>query len=89
MTSQPKTLNDAVAWALRELSPEQKGELCELNEQELALTHRGLGGWVRQELGLWGKNSELMRAIGVRHPDDASAKLVRAIWEALRDDGNK
>ena len=89
MTSQPKTINEAVAWVLKELSPKQKGELFELNELELALAHRGLGGWVRQELGLWNKNSELMRVLGVRHPDDASAKVVRAVWQALRDDENK
>jgi len=42
--SQPKTLNEAVAWAMGALSPEQKSELCELSELELPLAHRGLGG---------------------------------------------
>ncbi|MBL8394611.1 MAG: hypothetical protein JNK99_07665 [Candidatus Accumulibacter sp.] len=51
--------------------------------------HFGLGMWIRNSLGLWKGNDELMQAIKERnqsiHPDEASMVIVEAVWERLRE----
>ena len=42
--------------------------------------------WVRNNLGLWEANSMLFQATGKSNADDASGVIIRAFWQALRDD---
>lgn len=52
-------------------------------KSELIGLHFGLGMWIRNNLGLWKGNDELMQAIRERdqaiHPDDVSPACVRHI----------
>ena len=60
-----------------------------LVQDQLTGLHFGLGLWIRNNLGLWKGNDELMQAIRERdqaiHPDDASMVIVEAVWERLRE----
>ena len=52
----------------------------------LTTRHFGLGQWVRNNLGLWQGNPQLLAATGEGHPDDASGVIIHAFWQRLRDD---
>lgn len=37
-------------------------------------------------MGLWGGNPALLSATGEANADDAAGVIIRAFWQALRDD---
>ena len=81
----PKTVPEAVRYVMERIDEKQKADLRAIEEQHLlAKTHFGLGMWVRNELGLWKGNDELLRATGNGDPDGASSVIVHAVWEELR-----
>jgi hypothetical protein len=55
-------------------------------ESELIGLHFGLGMWIRNNLGLWQGNDELMQVIRERdqaiHTDDVSMVIIAAVWRA-------
>jgi hypothetical protein len=78
----PKTLPAAVQYCLRNLNV---GTLKEVAmSKSYADAHFGLGLWIRNELGLWKGNGDLMEAIGCCHPDDASGPIFSALVAYLR-----
>lgn len=79
----PKTLPAAVEYCLKTLNVGTLKEIAELEDE--ADTHLGLGMWIRNNLGLWRGNPELMEAIGWRHPDDAAGPIVTALVQYLRE----
>ena len=82
----PKTV-DAAVRTLRGLVPiEEQTKITALSEDELVTLHFGLGQWVRNYFGLWGSNSELLKATGEEGADEASGVIIREFWLALRDD---
>lgn len=82
----PTTVDEAVR-LLQGLVPEcEQAKIAALTQDELLALHFGLGQWVRNNLGLWGSNSPLLAATGKDNADDASAVIIRAFWQALRDD---
>ncbi|WP_456753598.1 DUF6794 domain-containing protein [Bradyrhizobium sp. USDA 4461] len=44
----------------------------------------GFGTWIRNRYGLWRGNDKLiLSACGFRcHPEDASMKIIEAVWQA-------
>jgi hypothetical protein len=84
--SYPLTVEEAVEHLLPEMSDEDKRALRELPEDDLIVTHFGLGMYIRNKLGLWDKNSELMEACGVfvPDPDRASSVIIQALWRRLQ-----
>ena len=56
-----------------------------MEEDELIRLHRGFGMWIRNNFGLWKGNKALLMETGKRHPDDASAVIITALWRTLRD----
>lgn len=78
----PKTVPAAVEYCLKTLNVGTLKEVALLEDE--AETHFGLGLWIRNELGLWRGNHELLTAIGCYHPDDASGPIVTALVAYLR-----
>ncbi len=78
----PKTLPAAVDHCLKTLDVRTLEQVAELGPYDC--THFGLGMWIRNHLGLWGGNHELMEAIGAYHPDDASGPIVAALVKYLK-----
>jgi hypothetical protein len=62
------------------------GKIAAMKEDELMTLHFGIGQWARNHMGLWGANSVLLTATGEANADDASGVIIRAFWQALRDD---
>lgn len=82
----PATVESAVR-LLQGLVPEhEKEKVRMMQEDDLSMLDFGLGQWVRNHLGLWGDNPELLQATGELHADDASAAIIRAFWLKLREE---
>jgi len=85
----PATIDEAVGVVIATLSDEDKAAMAAMAESELIGLHFGLGAWIRNNLGLWKGNDQLMRAAREcnqsMHPDDASMVIIEAVWERLRE----
>src|SRR5262249_37309658 len=81
----PVTVEEAVRDILPRMSRLEKLRIFFMKKEDTILLHFGLGLWIRNHYGLWRGNEKLLlSACGFRcHPDDASAKIVDTVWEAL------
>ena len=83
------TIDEAVGVVIATLSDEERASIAALARDQLAGLHFGLGLWIRNNLGLWKGNGELMQSIRERdqaiHPDDVSMGSVKAGGERLRE----
>lgn len=79
----PKTVDAAVSAVLGALSDGAAATIRALKEEELPSIHFSIGLQVRAFLCLWG-NDELVRASGEDDPDQASARILREVWQRLR-----
>lgn len=87
MDQLPKTIRQAVQAMLSWPWADEPGELDHLrslHEEDLRQLHRWFGMGVRNSLGLWGSNPELLEACRATHPDEASAVLIEALWAHLQ-----
>jgi hypothetical protein len=82
--SNPKTVGEAVAILMHDLSSETLAELRQTPEDELIDHHLGLGRFIRNVFGLHGGNLDLLQDSGTLNPDDASLAIIRALWHRLR-----
>lgn len=82
----PATLEEGVDEVLAALPDDAREELRTSTPDDLALYHLSLGLWIRNALGLWNGNYELICAacggLGC-HPDEASSGILRAVRERL------
>jgi hypothetical protein len=82
----PATVDAAVRLLQGLVPEEEQTRIAFMPEAELPTLDFGLGQWIRNNLGLWGLNSDLLAATGETHADDASGVIVRAFWIALKDE---
>jgi hypothetical protein len=82
--SWPKTVDEAVARVLTELTEIQKAEVRDTKEKDLISFHYSLGLMIRNEFGLWKGNKSLMADCQASDPDDASFVIVKAVWQKLQ-----
>ena len=86
----PRSLREAVAWLVYELPLKEKATIANMKSDELEILHLTLGGYVRENFGLWGKNKSLMdscRSVCREenlHPKIASQIILKSLWERLR-----
>jgi hypothetical protein len=65
----PKTVDEAVALLVGRLSDKDKTLVRSLPEEELTeRLHFTLGMAIRNDLGLWGENTDLLKSCGSEHP---------------------
>lgn len=81
----PTTLSETVAILTAELPERQRIVIAGTLEEDLVRFHHGLGTYIRNRFGLWGPNPALRAACKVSHPDDASAVILRALRDHLRN----
>jgi len=53
-----------------------------------ASLHFTLGLEIRNQFGLWGRNSALMKSCGVNHPDDCSGIIIEQLWRRIRSEAD-
>lgn len=82
----PKTVNEAVAILMRELSDEEKDALRRMPQADLRFLHFPPGMYIRDQFRLWGTNKDLLASCGHRdmNVDNASAITVEAFWRQLQ-----
>ncbi|MCM8622408.1 MAG: hypothetical protein NFW16_11900 [Candidatus Accumulibacter sp.] len=51
--------------------------------------HRGLDGWIRNNLGLWKGNASLLEATGAPNADDVPLVIIEAVRRRLQGDVSK
>jgi hypothetical protein len=81
----PTTLSETVAILTAELPERQRTVIAGTVDKDLVRFHHGLGTYIRNRFGLWGPNPALRAACKVTHPDDASAVILRALRDHLRN----
>ena len=83
----PATVEDAIGWLMRRVSADVQSEIAQTPFEELIQFHRDFGMFVRNELGLWGRNPALLNSLPEqeRWPDNASMFIIEALWRELRD----
>lgn len=82
----PATVDAAVRLLQGLVPEEEQTRISFMPEAELQTLDFGLGQWIRNNLGLWGANPDLLAATGELHADDASAAILRAFWIALKSE---
>ena len=55
-----------------------------MGSDELIKMHLIVGSHLRNTLGLWAGNPDLLNACGKPQPDDASLIILTALWERLQ-----
>jgi len=86
----PSTITEAVNKLLSDLSIEDKRQIKNSREEGLINFHFGLGMGIRNEFGLWEKDSKLYENCkeSSGNPnldvDTASGMIIKALWERLQ-----
>ncbi len=82
----PKTIETAAEIVIDALDKEDLASIKKIKEDELWGVHMNLGQGIRNSMGLWGDNKELLKSCGSEdmHPDDASSAIVKFVWLKLR-----
>ncbi len=83
----PATVDEALK-VLADILPEETlAKIVTMDDEEILLLHIGLGTAIRNQFGLWDKNSPLLADLAARigsvHPDDASGELIRLLRDKL------
>lgn len=81
----PNNINQAVVEILKGMSDEDKEKIKATPRNKLIRFHHGWGTGIRNSFGLWKGNNELIiSSCGYPcHPDDASMKIIEAVWLKL------
>ena len=80
----PRTVSEAVETIFGGMKPADKRLVRDTPEEELIGFHHGWGMGIRNSMGLWAGNTELLEHTGKSHPDDASMVIIRAVWKELQ-----
>lgn len=83
-SSLPRNVSAAVEFLLARLSKRQADQIRGTAEGHLIDLHFGYGIRVRQILGLWRGNEELMRDCGAFDADTASIRIIQVLWVRLQ-----
>ena len=71
-TEKPKTIESAAKLIISEMSEKDRKIIKETSPDQLIMYHHGWGTGIRNDLGLWGGNKELLEDCGNTHPDNCS-----------------
>ena len=83
--SWPKTVKEAVTRVLSEMSEKDKEAVRNTKKEDFNKFHHGWGTGIRNDMGLWQGNAELLKDAKANHPDDASMVIIEAVWTELQN----
>ena len=84
----PKTVHEAVPGILEKMSEDDKTLIKETPKEDLFKFHHGLGTSIRNQLGLWKGNDDLLKSAcnnEICHPDTASMVILEQVWKTLNN----
>jgi len=87
----PTTVTEAVNVLLETMDDDAKQKIRETAKDALIQYHHGWGTSIRNSFGLWGNNLKLIDSACGKpcHPDDASMKIIEAVWAQLTENSGK
>ena len=80
----PKTVDEAVTSLLAGMDDADKARVRDTKKEDLILFHHGWGTGIRNDLGLWRGNTNLMADCHTEVPDHASMVIIKAVWQKLQ-----
>lgn len=85
--NKPTTIEECMTALIELLSQEEKINLLKMSEDEMGMTHHGLGQWIRNNWDLWkgGPLLEHMKSLGFIHQDDMSHSIIKEFWNRLNN----
>ena len=80
-------MNETVIDILSDMPEKDKNTIRNTKKEDLIMYHLGWGMGIRNYYGLWRGNIDLIiDAWGEPcHPDDASMKIIEAVWQRLQE----
>jgi hypothetical protein len=78
----PRTIEEASQWIIARLPERDRILFVRLSEEDLIMFHHGFGTGIRNSLGLWQRDSELLKncGSGAQHPDYCSSLIIRQVY---------
>lgn len=78
-----KRIDPIVDALLKSMSDHEKMIVRTTSKHDLISSLYGWGTTIRNKYNLW-QDTELVRATGTEHADDASIVIIEAVWERLQ-----
>lgn len=85
----PTTVDAAVRLLLGLVEESEQTKISAMDSEDIYTLHFGLGVWIRNHMGFYAGNDQLLKATGETEPDDASMVIMRAFRDRLRADQPK
>ena len=85
----PTTVNAAVCLLLSKVDESEQTKIAAMDSEDMYTLHFSLGVWIRNHMGSYSGNDQLLKDTGESEPDDASMVIMRAFRERLRADWPK
>lgn len=85
----PTTVDEAVRLLLSMVDESEQTKIAAMDSDDIYTLHFGLGVWIRNHMGFYAGNDQLLQATGATEPDDASMVILRAFRDRLRADQPK
>jgi len=82
----PTTVDAAVRLLMSMVDESEQDKIAAMDANDIYTLHFGLGVWVRNHMGFYAGNAQLLKATGETEPDDASMVIMRAFRDRLRAD---
>jgi hypothetical protein len=86
----PKTVKQALAKLLSDLSLQDKVKIAKMSEDNLLDLHFSVGTYIRNEFKLWSENIALVESCRAAtgkddlEPDEISHVILKELWRELR-----
>lgn len=83
----PKTVEAAVDLLMVWLHPDAVKQFEKATRKQVyeeGHFHFSYGQFVRNSMGLWSGNFDLIKACSRNNPDDASAVIIKQLWERIQ-----
>lgn len=83
----PETVDAVVQMVISRLPEADQALVKNTKKEDLIKYHHGWGTGIRNYYGLWRGNRKLLLSACDQkpcHPDDASMKIIEAVWERLQ-----
>lgn len=82
-TNCPTTVDAAVRLLMSMVDESEQAKIAAMNVDDISNLHFGLGMWIRNTMGFYSGNTQLIKDTGETEPDDASMVIIRAYREQL------
>jgi len=76
----------AVRLLMSMVDESEQARIAAMDNDDIYTLHFGLGVWIRNHMGFYAGDDQLLMATGETEPDDASMVIMRAFRERLRKD---